>query len=548
MLLIRPRSLLGSVRRTIERVLARWPALAYVAPADIPADNDLASNSRPRVELARLIALVGTFLLQVDQPTRSQRSFETAWRLGDRTAAIGVGNALLAGGPLVPSMDAARRLVSTHGGDPERARVWFKAAAEGGSADDGLVRANLALGDVGAALRATVDHERRMVSTPAHRDDSAGRTELETVLRHQLASRPGDTRVRNRLVRLLLSRADFQAATECCGDDRELQMLVGWATATASGDHERAHETKLRLAQRARPPARTATMGRIAYFVQATNYAYGPSQACDAIDGHRPLLATDEERRSLDKLRADTALLAGDSLPLRAFRSLQPAPTRRATEVLTNAVAGRRVLVIGPSPHHRPRAADLREADVVVSTQAPHALDQHASRQTFVTYVADDVVAARADAYRAQLDERADTVLVVRPTLASAMPARLRGHERVSMMTFEDGSPFLGTHFGLQRILYDMLSIGPTRLTISGVDFFLDRSSHLPGYVAFGSTGFREFNISHDLAYAFMWTQTVLQHGFIEAVPTLGKLLEIPLATYLQQLKWSYEGQETFEG
>lgn len=269
---------------------------------------------------------------------------------------------------------------------------------------------------------------------------------------------------------------------------------------------------------------------------QAVNYLIGPAAALDAVQSRWPLFASDVEREVREKLIADYELLAGDPAPLATFRSHRDHTGSEGT--FRSLVSGRRVLVLGPSPHNLPTADEVATADVIVTTRLPNR--EIAGGLPSIVYVADETFRANEGDYRAQLDARPDDLLVVRPSMLRQPRPRLSTHPRVRVMSFEDSTPFLGTHFAIQRLTYDLLASGPRSILLSGIDFFVGPSTYRPEYhQPLGSVTLDppRLNFSHDYAYDFWYTKSLLRSGLVDVVPPVAQLLDESVADYLGRLE-----------
>jgi hypothetical protein len=245
------------------------------------------------------------------------------------------------------------------------------------------------------------------------------------------------------------------------------------------------------------------------------------------------------EREIMAKVRADLALLCGDPAQLVEFRRRRPTPNRQAEAAFRSTVIGRHVLVIGPAPDAQPHAAAIEAADVVVTTTTNHVTAEPGQPQ--ITYVTDEAALLLSADDLARLERERHRVIVVRPSvLRRSLSQKWADHAGVRTMQFEDSTPFLGTHFGVQRILYDLIASGAASIEIAGVDFFLGEVTYKPGYqldtpLARGHLPL--MNFSHDYAYGFRYVQVLRNLGFVRTCDEIDAILQMSVPTYLQRLE-----------
>jgi hypothetical protein len=244
----------------------------------------------------------------------------------------------------------------------------------------------------------------------------------------------------------------------------------------------------------------------------------------------------------LEKVRADLLLLDGDPDLLRSMRLRHPTPNVEAEAAFRAALSGKRVIIVGPSPYTQPSAEQLRSADVVVTTRLHHV--ELEPGQISIAYITDETARQDSADLHADLDRHADHLVVLRPSILRRPIPTLVDHDCVRTMQFDDSTPFLGTHFGVQRILYDLLGSDPVSIMIAGVDFFVGADAYQDGYrpEPDWQTAAPRLNFSHDYAYEFEYTQHVLASGLVGAVPSVAEILRQSVTAYLTQLGLQHSG------
>lgn len=337
-------------------------------------------------------------------------------------------------------------------------------------------------------------------------------------------------------LQLLAGQQDDAAQTAHRLGDAGTSLLTSWARLTSECRFRDAHDLKRNFAVRraAAGPSRTAPMTDYVEHVQAAHYAHGPEAARARATKARPWCASPTERLVLEKLTADAELLIGDPDRLRAIRRRKPTVNAVAETAFADAIQGRRVIVVGPSPTVSPTASQIADADVVATTVP--GLEVSAG-QPRVVYLTDE--AARSGRLTTLVESSPETLVVVRPTMLRRTPPGSLDHDRVRLMPDEDSTPLLGTHFGIQRMLYDLLAAGAGTVVLDGVDFFLGRDLYTPGYVV-RRTAAPLLNFSHDYAYGFRYTQRLVGTGLVAPAERVSLLLEQDVGAYLEALELTH--------
>lgn len=537
------RRVLGAARRLIERELERLPEPEYREP---PGDRRR-SALRP---VNRILTYCGHALLRVNQPIRAQFALERPALAGDPDALVGLGRAVLAGGPIELGVVEFYGVDERHVGDPLAANRSFELALmrrpRDGEAMLGCIQSLLALQRFEEAeqrvLAATTDRAGLRALTLEAMASHDGRVEerrdaIIELLHAHLHEHPGDTRARERLAKYLLSAARFDAAEAVAPPNGPLRELVDWATLTAAGRHRIAHQLKKEISARSARPSRFAPTSDLVSHVQCLNYSTGPTNALEELRSSRPRHMSANEQRLRHKLAVDLRLAAGSAGELVDHRRTYRTPTACAETAFRAAVKDHKILVVGPSPRHRPTELDREWADVIVTTQTPPLAGPEHSR---ITYVTDGTVRANEEFYCAAVDSDPGQLLVLRPSVLRHRAPSVLSRPSVRVMPTEDSITLMGTHFAIQRILYDLLAYRPSSVRLAGIDFFLGDESHVAGYRADSGPSVvpQSFNYSHDVAFDFWYTKTLLEHGLVDATPAIRGILDYSPDSYLEALHW----------
>ena len=542
----RRRRFLGVCRRVLTRALSRLPDIAYAPPEVGPVTSE-------RGKQGRVGTLSGRFWLAVEQPHRAQRSFERALRHGDPRALVGLGQALLTGGPIGVDVIEQLGLVTRPAGDPLAAQQILESASGAASRSTTIERATITASLQMNRLDEAADRARRSTDCSdlladasirsMKRSPRSSRTDLAAVvplLVDHLDRHPNDASAQDRLARVYLSLLEFDSAlaiTRTAPPPRITHEIALWTRSTAAGDHVAAHRTKQRAASdlaRARA-RRTGSVGELVLRLQAINYRFGPEAALADLDRRWLMAPTELEQMIRTKLRADLKLLCGDPRPLRSLAPRYPSTNTTADERFRSIVAGKNVLVVGPSPAHQPDQAVVDAHDTVVTTGRPFAFT--GDRRDSIVYLNNEwFLAGRHRGGTNPDDPRPLTVL--RPSIVRHTSAADRDDANTRVQPFEDSTPLFSTHFALQRILHDLIANEAATVTIAGVDFFLGPEQYVDGYHEGSADRFANvpFNFSHDFTYAFWYTKRLRDHGLIAASGTLGTLLDHSVEWYMNHL------------
>ena len=493
---------------------------------------------------------VGRFFLAVEQPRRAQRWFERAVISGDDRSMILLGDAMLVGGPTSIMVVEHLGLALTYGGDAPRAEATYRRAleAEGSpsAARRGLATSLLRQDRVAEAIACVdgctelADLEAQAMIRDLDRRNAKTRSALKAIvptLHDQLRRHPQDTALRDRLARIHISLLEFDEALAVASSlpsPRPTATLAEWTRATSSGRHREAHEMKQRAARRLgnTRARRTGSLGELMVRAQAINYVSGPEAALEAIDRRWLWIPTATEQRAQKRLVADFSLLCGDLAPLRDLANSTALPETAATVRYRQMISGRRVLVVGPSPTHRPSADVVAAHDVVAITgHQPRELGP----QDSIAYLNNEGF-VHGTIRDGQIGE--EQMIVLRPSIASHGVSPETLDANIRLQPFEDSTPLLGTHFAVQRIVHDVLAHGATEVTLAGIDFFLGDRTYIEGYHAGDADRFATvpFNAAHDFAYDFSYTKRLVELGIVDAVPGVLELLEQDLDEYLDSL------------
>jgi hypothetical protein len=483
----------------------------------------------------------------------AQRCLEFGGSAVDPASLILHGHVLMSGGPIGLVVRPYVGIAEGRRGDAVAALAAYDGAAArlpaSSSALAGGIAALVALGRFEEA-KTRLDNSRLpadalvalIAEAEARRQGQLTRSLTRSIaghLRAHIQDHPEDARRRDQLIGHLLALGEF-AAAHAVATTRSEQELVTWAGLVCAGRHRDAHSRRLAYARELsqRRPSKTATVDEFVLRINATNYAFGTAEAQAVARGRWPLAATRYEQMVREKVLADLQLIEGDTERLEALRQQGPVVNMSAETAFRSVVKGRRVLVVGPSPNHRPTQEQLHAADVVVTTRSRQ--DCLPSTHHTIAYIADETVRLGAAMHHADLEAYPNHIIVVRPSMLRFAPPDLIRHPRVRTMQSEDATVLFGTHFGLQRLLYDILPFQPTQVEVTGSDFFLGTQKYRDGYKSDGATvggDTPRLNFSHDHAYDFNYARQLFSSAQFVGPGPLLNLLRLTVGQYLAALE-----------
>ena len=403
--------------------------------------------------------------------------------------------------------------------------------------------------------RATVADRNGRTRGAHHRAEAA---EMIDAWSSVVAKHPSNEGVRLRLVRHLAAIGSFRearvASWPCAPADAvdaalDPAVAIGlaneapanwlysaYAQLVTEGFVVAAVDLKQQLAQRV-TRTKTPWHGQVDHLirsVQAASYVDGPGAAMRRLRDVSIVLPTAVETAVLAKFRSDLYLARGDSSHHCRQRTIAPTPTPTAERRLVDWLRGSNILVVGPAQTGRPSHDDLRWADVVVSTKRTLQLDQNLRQ---VVYLAD--ASMKLD----PVTPSTSVIRVVRPSIIAFNDHILASNPDLRVMPSENSNNFLGTHFAIQRILYDLVAYSPSGIRLAGCDFFLSTSPYLTGYANEVDDIFEPLGLQpvvfapHDHLWDFRFVQALRAHRMISAVPEVDALLDMTPAAYLERLE-----------
>jgi hypothetical protein len=195
---------------------------------------------------------------------------------------------------------------------------------------------------------------------------------------------------------------------------------------------------------------------------------------------------------------------------------------------------------VGPNATDDQRRALGRRSDVVITTK--QLTDANIGVECpQISYYADTSIALFEQTIRALLEHGDLDLAVVRPT--NACPRRSgEGQRGIRIMPTEDSLSPHGSHFGIARIVYDVLRVQPDAVELVGVDMFTAPTKYRSVYrvddVVYTESAFvrvlSEFD--HDFADDHMMLSALLRAGTINADPSTTAVLTLDLDAYLKIL------------
>lgn len=539
------RRLRGAARRMMTRLISRLAPLPY-SPPELSCDQHFPAPLRGRCDEA-----IGRFFLAVEQPHRAQRAFARSVRCGRHSAKDLLAHSVLAGGPIGIGVVEHVGLQRQPEGDSRTAQRMYESLLLTGRTTSnnrrGLIASLLQQHSLDAAAhQARIGDELDLLALASirllERAGQITRRDLRTVrplLKEHLSRHPHDSSARDRLARMNLTLLEFEPACDAAGPARPPQLsssFIAWTESTVLGDHVAAHLAKRSTAQQlgACRPRRTGPVDELVRRLQAINYVDGPQAALVELD-HRWLTApTETERLIRTKLRADLAVLCGDPEPLRAVALSSPIYNEEVEPGFRSMVANKNILLVGPSPAFRPDPEIVAAHDTMVTTGRTMVHGHHGSPS---------IVYLNNEAFQKELrtrrpDDCANCLTVLRPSAMRNFSEDSIRRPGIRIQPLEDSTTLLGTHFAIQRIIYDLIAHGASTVTISGIDFFLGEKVYVDGYDTQSPNRFADvrYNFSHDFAYDFWYTKTLRHHGLVNSPPTMSDLLDQPVESYLGKL------------
>jgi len=323
-------------------------------------------------------------------------------------------------------------------------------------------------------------------------------------------------------------------------DDSGFTPSAGWwytawwrlqaSARTRDGWSARCREAETHLAAHSSP---FAPFDRLQIAVQSLIVLGRPHEALRMLDRARRL---PDARGRLARLRADVLLRSGDPSELVSWSAghatgLAPGPERWFAEM----VGGQRIAVVGPHATTSERARADEEHDLVIDTKQLGASGR-SSQSAHVSYYADTSAALFAESIVEQLEGGCLDGAVLRP---SALGIDLAGHPRVRVAPTEDSLCLGVSHFGIGRIVYDVLRYAPRTITLVGVDFFTSTTEYPDDYLRdkdrYAHSGFASVlaRFNHDVADDFVMLSNLRTTGLVAADASTAAVLSLPFDEYL---------------
>lgn len=257
----------------------------------------------------------------------------------------------------------------------------------------------------------------------------------------------------------------------------------------------------------------------------------------------RVVVANTKDRRHLQKLAADVALVGGDPEPLRRYvrhRAAElPLPGESRYQDL---VQGKRIAVVGPAPTGEKWGDAIESYDLVVRPQFRRFSGEQAvergSRTDIAYYSGRDLKEAWSDVSQAVARGEVHTV-VGRPSYQPALGASPPSWFRLARTEF--GLYFRGVPLAMPRILYDLIQFEPKEIGLFHADFYAGKQTFTPGYregseVFAPGAAINDLVIVHDLAYEFRCTKWFMKTGLITPYGASAEVLALNEGEYLSRL------------
>ena len=241
----------------------------------------------------------------------------------------------------------------------------------------------------------------------------------------------------------------------------------------------------------------------------------------------------------LDRLAADLLLRQGSPDALvdwteNHVTGLPPAPESKFRKLVT----GRNIVIAGPNTDPDIRRRLRHRFDVVVDTKRLGGVDE--LEGAHISYYADTSLAMFDTEIKTLLDVGSSAIAVARPTFLSSEQSI--EHDSIRIMPTEDSLASDGSHFGIARAVYDIISVAPCSITLVGVDMFTAATTYPPDYVSDRSVyashqvahGLPTFN--HDLADDHTFLSGLFQNGLVRADDVTSTVLQMAVDEYLDRL------------
>lgn len=256
-----------------------------------------------------------------------------------------------------------------------------------------------------------------------------------------------------------------------------------------------------------------------------------------------------------EQLRRYCDLMVGCD-PAETFRALYEAegepeilaptaPDHWSREDFRRHIAGRSVAVVGPADTRQDLRQEIDGFDLVVRNNVFAASDMDFSA---------DLLGRRVDIsyYTAATFFRRNTELLefardsgIIPVLRRAtnlVDARAAGlvKARVCSASPPNFVPNFNNMHSIQRILWDLLKFGPSRIKLFNVTFYAG-NMYSPGYRPRNVTpSLKSLGLSHDPLQGFRFTRNMMRRGIIECDPVAASILEWPEERYIELLQTDY--------
>jgi hypothetical protein len=209
-------------------------------------------------------------------------------------------------------------------------------------------------------------------------------------------------------------------------------------------------------------------------------------------------------------------------------------------------IEDRHIALVGPAGYRIGSGPTIDEHDVVIRTKyapmtEPKEVEHFGSRTDIAYYSDSSAFVLEADIHRAlSADLR---MAVLRPTTFNAWFPDDHAVGRVRTTPNEDLAHFQASHFGVQRILYDVLRYRPASITLFGADFFTGERLYADHYQVDIELAYRPRQLEpvlpmfgHDLAGDFRFSKMLYDAGLFRADEVTASLLEQSSDDYLALL------------
>lgn len=476
-----------------------------------------------------------TLLGVTAQPIGNLKAAAAAYRRADLISPsadtkAAVGRSLFASGSLEDAVHVVQDALAEFPGDPALLTLLARCLSESGRRRGGLTRAQ-------------VDELTGTWQAVTACDGPLRQRARYHLIRHAIRYEDWPTAFemvsRERVSTPTIEELSSEVSDPCADRSPDWWYVASWRLRAAgkisTGEQARRREALVRIDQ---PLPVVPTLESIRERTQALVVLGRLDEALALIERSRRI--PDPSGR-LTRLAADLAIRRGDPAPLVDWSLTHPTglpvePEHRFRELVGASAVG----ILGPNAVQAERDDLAHRCDVVIETKRLAAVGK-ADECPRIAYYADTSAALFDDSIMSLLDREELQLAVFRPTSA-ASHGRLSGDARLRIMPTEDSLSAGVSHYGIARIVYDVLRVSPRTITLAGVDMFTSQVRYPESYTtdltAYDAAAFVRVlpGFNHDLADDHAMLSALLSAGVIDADRSTSQILALELVDYLRLL------------